>query len=108
MRRALLLLGLALVLSGTAAAQFRTIPDSAQRGVIQHLRGMVVSIDGKQMSLAPGATIRNERNLIIVPVALPRDGALAEFLLDAGGQISRVWLLTREEAERPKKQDGAR
>ena len=108
MIRALCLLALALALAGPAAAQLRPIPDEAKRGLIQHVADMTVSVDGKQMKLAPGATIRNQQNLIIVPVALPRDGAQAEFVLDASGQISRVWLLTREEAERPKKQDRPR
>lgn len=108
MIRALFTLALALALAAPAAAQLRPIPDDAKRGLIQHVADMVVSVDGKEMKLAPGATIRNQQNLIIVPVTLPRDGALAEYVLDASGQILRVWLLTREEAERPKKQDRPR
>jgi len=103
-----LLLALALLLPGLAAGQTRTIPDAAKRGTIQHVAEMIVSVDGREMRLAPGATIRNDRNLIVVPAALPRGGAEAEFLVDGNGQISRVWLLTAEEAARPRKRETSR
>jgi hypothetical protein len=83
------------------AAQFRSLPNDAERGYIQHVQEMVVSVDGQQLRLSPGGTIRNRQNMIIVPTALPREGALAEYLLDANGQILRVW--TPEEAARPRK-----
>ena len=102
------LLALSVALAAPVAAQVRPIPDGAKRGTIQHVGEMVVRVDGEQIRLSPGATIRNQQNLIIVPVALPRDGALAEFLLDPSGQITRVWLLTPEETDRPKKQDRSR
>jgi len=87
---------------GSAAAQMRTLPGDAERGLIRHIEGSSVSIDGKPMRLAPGATIRGQDNLIVVPTALPSGGALAEYLLDRDGQISRVWLLTPAEAKRDK------
>ncbi len=92
------------VFSG-AGAQLRTLPADTERGTIRHLQGMTVSINGKPMELAPGATIRARNNLIIVPTALPAEGAAAEYLVDANGQITRVWLVTPEEAarERPPK-----
>jgi hypothetical protein len=63
---------------------------------------MAVSVDGKAMQLAAGATIRNQRNLIIVPMSLPREGAWADYILDRDGRIFRVWLLTPDELARPK------
>lgn len=103
-----LLLALALSLPALAAAQARAIPEAAKRGTIEHVADMVVRIDGRELRLAPGATIRNERNLIVVPAALPREGAEAEFLVDGNGQISRVWVLTAEEAARPRKRGTSR
>ena len=99
--RLLYLIG-ALVLSQGALAQLRQIPANTERGWLRHVQETVITIDDKQVQLAPGATIRNQQNLIVVPVSLPREGALAEYQLDASGQVARAWLLTPEEAAREK------
>ena len=98
--RALLLLSIVLACSRPAAAQQRTIPAEAQRGYVVHVQEAAVSIDGAPARLAPGATIRDQLNLIIVPTALPREGAWADYVKDRDGQISRLWLLTAEERAR--------
>jgi hypothetical protein len=87
------------LLAGPALAQsrFPSIPADAHRGVIRHLKEMAVAIDGKPMQLAAGAQIRNRQNLIIVPIAIPREGAWADYLLNARGEVFRVWLLTSGE-----------
>ena len=87
-------------LAPIALAQFRTIPAKAKRGEIRHVQDMLVEIDGKRMMLAPGAQIRSETNLTIVPTALP-PGAHVKYLVDAQGKVSRVWILTRQEAAQP-------
>jgi hypothetical protein len=87
-------------LSAGAAAQLRSVPVQAERGFIRHIQGALVEIDGRQLPLAPGATIRGPNNLILVSTALPAEGAFAQYLLDADGQVVRVWLLSPEEAER--------
>ena len=92
--------------AGSAAAQLRTIPDDTKRGVIRHVQELMVSIDGTNVLLAPGGNIRDRNNFIIVPTALPQGGALADYVLDMNGQIFRAWLLTEEEAQRPKKRPG--
>jgi hypothetical protein len=84
-------------------AQFRTLPPDTDRGYIRHVRETLVQIDGTDLRLAPGATIRNQQNLIIVPTALPPDGAVAEYVTNAAGELTRVWLLTPEEQQRPRK-----
>jgi len=89
----------ALMIGAGALAQSRAIPEDAKRGYVRHVEGMTVTVDGTAMRLAPGATIRNRRNLIIVPASLPNDGAWADYELDRNGQILRVWLLTEEELE---------
>ena len=101
--RTLALCLILLVLSPPAFAQLRTIPPDAERGHIRHVQEMIVAVDGRNARLAPGATIRNQQNMVIVPMSLPQDGAVAEYQMDAQGQISRVWLLTAEEAKRPRK-----
>ena len=92
------------ICGASAHAQMqRPIPDDAKRGVIQYLGGMMVTINESPTRLAPGANIRGQNNFIIVPSALPQGGALADYTVDSTGQVFRVWLLTAEEAARPKK-----
>ena len=82
------------------------IPEDSRRGYIRHVEEMAVTVDDKAMQLAAGAIIRNQQNLIIVPVNIPREGAWADYVLDRDGQIFRVWLLTPKERSQPKKQTG--
>jgi hypothetical protein len=100
--RALLVLSIALAYTcmQPTAAQERTIPAEAKRGYLKHVQEALVSVDGTSARLAPGATIRDQRNLIIVPTALPSEGAWADYLEDRDRQIFRVWLLTPEERAR--------
>jgi len=102
-RRLLLYLISAMALTGTAIAQMRQIPADAQRGWLRHVQETVIAIDDKQIMIAPGGTIRNAQNMIVVPASLPAEGALAEYLLNPSGQVTRAWLLTPEEAAREKK-----
>lgn len=105
-RRLLRLIAVGLVaalpayLAPVSLAQVRSLPAAAKRGEIRHVQDMLVEIDGKRMMLAPGAQIRNSANLIIVPTALP-PGAQVKYLVDAEGMVSRVWILTRQEAAQP-------
>ncbi|HTF14927.1 MAG TPA: hypothetical protein VK643_09680 [Burkholderiales bacterium] len=78
------------------------IPQDSRRGYILHVEQMAVTVDGKAMQLAPGAIIRDQQNLIIVPVTMPRRGAWAAYNLNRDGQILRVWLLTPDELTRPR------
>ena len=98
--RLLALLLCALLLPALAAAQLRPIPDSARRGYLTYVEGPVVEIDGQRMHLAPGAQIRGENNLIVMPMSLP-PGVLVKYTLDKSGEIYRVWALTPEEAAAP-------
>jgi len=99
-RAAYLALLPALLFAAAVLAQSRPIPEDARRGYVRHLEGMTLSVDGRAMRLAPGATIRNRQNLIIVPMSLPSDGAWADYVLDRDGRIFTVWILTAKELER--------
>jgi hypothetical protein len=96
----LMLAVLAAVFAAHVGAQFRTIPEKALRGEFTHVTESIVTIDGKTMKLAPGAQIRSQKNLIVVPSEVPR-GALVEYTLDRDAQLDRVWILTPAEAARP-------
>jgi len=95
----LLLLGAVPVLAQTRPSP---IPEDTRRGYIRHVEEMAVTVDDKAMQLAAGATVRNQQNLIIVPMSIPRGGAWADYVLDRDGQVLRVWLLTPDELARPK------
>ncbi len=96
-----LLFALAFALAaGGAQAQFRTITPEAKRGVMRHVEGMTVEINGKRAQLAAGAQIRDGRNMVVVPAAVPAD-VVVKYLLDGQGQLSRVWILSPQEAAQP-------
>jgi hypothetical protein len=92
-------IALLLLAASLASAQVRSIPEDARVGQIRHLQNMVVEIDGAAQQLAPGAQIRDASNRIIPPTAIPA-GTLVKYLVDAGGQVRLVWILTPEEAQR--------
>jgi hypothetical protein len=103
-RRALLA-GLAFVVAGPVLAQsmdqpLRTIPDEARRGRMTWVQGMDVTVDGRGTTLAPGVLVRDVRNLLVPPSAIPREAPVA-YQVDLDRQIHRVWVLTREEQARP-------
>ena len=88
--------------AGAALAQpiLRSIPDDAKRGVMSPVQGMTVEIDGKRIELAAGAQIRDGRNMIVVPNALPRN-VIVRYQLDPDRKVRRVWLLSPQEAAQP-------
>jgi len=86
----------------SAHAQLRTIPEQAKQGEIRHVQETIVSIDGVQQRLAPGAQIRDQSNRLVVPSALP-PGAQVKYLLNDEGLVRQVWILRPEEAEAVKK-----
>ena len=105
MKRLLLPL-LAAVLAGVASgagAQLRAIPDDAKRAVMSHVEVMTVEVDGKPEPLAPGAQIRDADNRLVVPTAL-QPNTLVKIQRDAQGAVSRVWILSPQEAEQQDKQ----
>jgi hypothetical protein len=90
----------ALAPSFPAQAQLRSIPADAKRAIMSHVVGMTVDLDGKLAMLAAGAQIRDDRNMIVVPTALPK-GVLVKYQLDTQGQVGRVWILSPQEAAQP-------
>lgn len=76
----------------------RALPEDARRGRLYPPRGDgLVVIDEQVFRLAPGAQIRNQQNLLVVPMQIV-DAVEVLYLTDASGAINRVWLLTSREA----------
>jgi len=94
------LLAISLAASAGAQAQLRSIPDQAKRGQISYLQDMLVEINGRRMRLGAGVQIRDASNLIVVSAML-RPGLLVKYTVDSQGDVSRMWILSREEAMQP-------
>jgi hypothetical protein len=93
---------LAITAAALAQVVMRLIPDDARRGVLSHVAETTFALDGRTVKLAPGGTIRNAANLLIMPITLPRD-SLVKYRTNAQGEIVQAWILTPEEAARPDK-----
>jgi hypothetical protein len=98
-------IAITVLLIGVAGAAFaqpilRTIPADTKRGVMSPVQGMTVEIDGKRFELAAGAQIRDDRNMILVPTALPKD-AKVKYQLDPDGKLRRAWILSPQEVAQP-------
>jgi hypothetical protein len=90
----------ALAPSFPAQAQLRSIPADAKRGTLSHVQGMTMSLDGRQAELAAGAQMRDADNRIVLPTAFPA-GALVKYQVGQDGKLTRVWILTPQEAAQP-------
>jgi hypothetical protein len=100
MRRSLAILAmLCLAAPALGQLQVRAIPAEAKRGVLRHVQESIVQIDGRSARLSPGAQVRDARNRIVVPTAIPA-GSLVKYTVGAQGEVSAVWILTEQEAAR--------
>ena len=86
-----------------AAAQLRTVPPEAKRGAMTHKQDMIVTVDGKDQRLSPGAQIRDTDNRLVLPVALPPKSDV-KYLVDAVGNVHRVWILSKAESAQADKE----
>jgi hypothetical protein len=94
----------------TAQPILRTIPDDAKRGVMSHVQGMTVLIapvegtsfnaTGVEVDIAAGAQIRDGRNMIVVPSAVPPN-TVVRYQLNPDGKVRRAWILSPQEAAQP-------
>ena len=91
------LLTLVLLGSVQVAHAARTFPPDAVAGQVKDYAYPVVQVDDHAYRLAPGALIYDGFNRIIAPNYLPQ-GAKVLYRIDSQGQVSKMWLLTPEEA----------
>lgn len=84
-----------------AVAQLRTFPANAEAGELNAIGQGWVRIDGNDYTLAPGAQIRNEQNLIVLPVSAlgEYDDVPVRVQWDPQGQIWKLWMLTESEIQ---------
>ena len=88
-----------LVLAGaTQAFAERTFPEQAKRGDLKAYEYPSMKIGDNIYRLSPGSRIFNQQNLIMMPASLQVQTAPVMYMLDTSGDLSRIWLLTGEEA----------
>jgi hypothetical protein len=84
-----------------AATVLRSIPAEAKRAHMQPpAQTNVVQLGSKNLRLSPGAQIRSAQNLIVMPSQVQQP-ALVRYLVDGNGDVSRIWILSADEASRP-------
>jgi hypothetical protein len=89
-----------MMLAATPALAERMFPPAAKRGELKAHQYPHYRIGKTTYRISAGGRIFNEQNMIIMPVSLQRQTAQVVYLLDMNGQISKLWLLTREEASK--------
>jgi hypothetical protein len=92
-------LAAAACLSAPAAAQVqRAFPQSALRGVIVVGVMPEIQLNGDPARLAPGARIRDQNNMTIVPMAMTGGRYVVNYSIDTSGLVKEVWILRPDEA----------
>ncbi|MEE9265155.1 MAG: hypothetical protein V3V86_00370 [Gammaproteobacteria bacterium] len=71
--------------------RLRTIPDDAKKGVMWPPQGRRVRINDSVMVLAPGVTIRDMYNRMVLPNTV-RQPKKIRYTLDLYGQVRRIWI----------------
>ena len=88
---------LAIAFAGVLAAcgSSNRLADGSMLGTMTTGQVPLVTIDGKEMRMAPGARIISAGNTSITPNQVPPESRV-RYKLDASGQVSQVWLLPPE------------
>lgn len=100
MRISILLLAALMWISPVVSAQLRAIPPDAVKATMQPPQHGLLEMGKYVFRLAPGAQIRSTDNRIMLPVMIGSE-QVVRYLLDANGDLSRVWILSPEEIELP-------
>lgn len=75
----------------------RTLPGDTKIGEMTISSPTNAIVDGQPMLLAPGVQIRDPFNALVLPGMVPR-AVPVRYQTDLSGAISRVWILSRQEA----------
>lgn len=89
---------LAMVSLAQAQASVRAFPVAAKRGVLVIAQSPEVTIDGSPRRLSPGARIRSNQNLIVMPASITGQRLVVNYVTDAQGLIQDVWILNAQES----------
>ncbi len=79
----------------------RSLPEETRKGILTSYDFGQAVIDGKSLPLSPGAQIRNELNMIVMPSMMIRGPVKVRYQIDFAGYVYRVWVLSAAEASLP-------
>ena len=77
----------------------REFPKAALRGELVTKNHPVITLNGKEERLSPGARIFDKNNYLVLSAQLTGQNLLVNYLRDGGGQIHQVWILNSEEVK---------
>jgi hypothetical protein len=99
MFRSLLAAAAVAVFAAPAAAQeARPFPPTALRGELVVQQPPIVSVNGEEARLAPGARIRGRDNLLVMSASVVGVPLLVHYTIDDSGLVKDVWVLRDDEA----------
>ena len=87
-----------LVAEPAQAQSGRSFPAQAQRAVLQVTQAPDIVLNGKPARLAPGVRIRGSNDLLVLSGTLTGQTLVVNVVLESGGLVKEVWLLSPEEA----------
>jgi hypothetical protein len=93
------LLGLALAASAAVAqTMVRTAPADVKPAIIAvSATPPIITVDGKEDRLSPGARLRDRNNMMVLSGALAGKTLYTVYRRDSAGLVHEVWLLSAEE-----------
>ena len=91
-------LGSGLFAEPAQAQSGRSFPPQAQRAVLQVTQAPEILLSGKPARLAPGVRIRGSNDLLVLSGTLTGQTLLVNVVLESGGLVKEVWILSPEEA----------
>jgi hypothetical protein len=97
-RMAIATLVAATLIAPAAAQVQRNFPQNALRGEIVVGTPPEIAVNGESARLAPGARIRNTRNMVEVSGGLVGQHLLVNYTVDSYGLVKDVWILRADEA----------
>jgi hypothetical protein len=78
----------------------RMLPENTIKGVMRVFSPTSATVDGEMKVLAPGVQIRDPFNTVVLP-GMIRDAVPVRYQADMTGAISKVWILSQQEAAQP-------
>lgn len=79
----------------------RQFPPNVRRGTLVVVQPPIITLNGRPARLSPGARIRGTNGLLHMSGTLLNQSLLVNYLLEPGGMVHEVWILTPAEAAQP-------
>lgn len=80
-----------------SAQNHRPFPANALRGELVVVQAPDVTLNGQAARLAPGARIRGDNNLMLLPATLTGQKLIVHYTIDSYGLLKDLWVLNAAE-----------